>query len=143
MKILVPRKQLNRFRKECRERYPIEHIAALFGKRSDLGNILVTRIAPLDHSKATADKVEISNINIRRSKMKALRQEDDWIGTIHSHCTAPKDECCWHMSDADTKTALEYGEAISGIVYVYEGGSRTSVHWYEARPQIEVVFGNF
>lgn len=139
MKILCPRALLLPFRRECRERFPREHIAALFGQRSDEGNIVITRLAPIVHT-STVDAIDIKGIAIRKSKMSALRKDEEWLGTIHSHCHMKSDPCCWHLSKSDIKSALSYGEAICGLVYVSDRGSKTSVHWYVPHPIPEVFY---
>ncbi len=72
--------------------------------------------------------------------MAAIRKEQDWIGTIHSHCSAPGDETCSHLSPPDIKSALEWGETVCGLVYVDSGGRRTSVHWYVPYPIPNVIY---
>lgn len=139
MKIFCPRALLLPFRRECRERFPHEHIAALFGQRSNEGNIVITRLAPIKH-KATAEDIRYQSIDIHKSKMSGLRKGEEWIGTIHSHCDSPNDPCCWHLSKSDIQSALSYGETVCGIVFVTENGSRTDVHWYIPHPIPEVFY---
>lgn len=139
MKIICPRKLISQFRRECRKKFPNEHFAAIYGLRSDEGNFLVTRIAPVEHQ-GDADGIKVNGSGILRSKKAALRQESDWLGTIHSHCSAEGDECCWHLSDDDIKSALQWGEAICGIVYIDSGGHRSTVHWYAPSPLPEVTY---
>jgi hypothetical protein len=140
MKIFCSRKLLLRFRRECRELFPCEHIAALFGKRLPSGDIRITRLKALMHNGSDADGIDIKLRHIMSSKMSALRKKEDWVGTIHSHCNRVTDRCCWHLSKTDIKSALEYGEAVCGIVYVDEKGTRTSVHWYIPRPIPDVAY---
>jgi hypothetical protein len=133
MNIFCDRKLLFQFRRECRERFPSEHFAAIYGTRSPEGNVLITRIAPIEHT-SNSGAIYIKNGAIQRSKRSALRAEADWLGTIHSHCDAPNDPACWHLSDSDIRSALSDGESISGIVFVDQGGTRTTVHWYVPQP---------
>lgn len=140
MKIICPKKLIRRFRGECREAYPNEHFAAIYGLRSDEGNLLITRIAPVPHT-SDADGVTIKQNGINSAKMAALRKDQEMIGTIHSHCSSTGDECCWHLSNTDIKSALQWGESVCGIVYVDRGGRRTSVHWYVPTPIPEVIYG--
>lgn len=130
MKILYPRVILNRFRKQCRLAFPNETIAVLHGARNQAGDILITDIVAIPHVGTEGEVDYRRHGQVRSSKMKALRAKQDWIGTIHSHPTTDEDQCCWHPSDADIKIALADGEVVMGIVYVFEKGSRTSVHWY-------------
>lgn len=139
MKVICPRKALQQFRAECRKKFPCEHMAALFGRRSDEGNLLITRIASIRHE-GTPEAINIHRRDVWRSKAAALRGDDDWLGTIHSHCSSETDPCCWHLSVADIKSAQEYGEAICGIVYVDNGGKRSSVSWYDPTPLPEVIY---
>lgn len=116
-------------------------MAALFGLRSSEGNLVITRVAPIDHI-ATEAAIHLDNggNSIRKSKMSALRKQEDWIGTIHSHCHRENDPCCQHLSDCDIQSAVSYGEAVCGLVYVYAEGTRTDVHWYIPNPLPEVLY---
>lgn len=137
MKIIVPRKQLLEFRAQCRKAYPKETIAALFGVRTHDG-VEVKSIQQIAHTGAQFE-IDLKDRHVIRSKMAALRTGNDWLGTIHSHCDTKAEPLCWHMSPTDVKSALEYGEAICGIVFVDQQGHRSEVHWYipAAPPVIE------
>lgn len=141
MKIICPKNLIGQFRRECRKRFPNEYFAALYGIRSAEGNFLITRIAPVDHQ-GDADGVKVGNAGILKSKRAALRNEKEWLGTIHSHCSDDGDWCCEHLSDTDIKSALLWGEAICGVVHVDTKGSRSSVHWYVPSQPPEVIYEN-
>lgn len=140
MKITIDRKMLNKFRKECREAYPKELMAVLHGTRSEDG-VTITAIKPIPHE-ATTDLIkDIPPHEMRRSKIKALKAGADWLGTIHSHPSSEANDTCCHPSESDIKSALKDGETVMAIIYVYEGGSRTSAHFYVPAPipQIDLV----
>lgn len=138
MKIFCPRPILLKFRRECRARFPLEHMAALYGRRSDEGNVIITEIVPI--ATGTKDSISIHKSVIDKSKRAALRRQEDWLGTIHSHCSSPGDYCCWHLSSSDIKSAMSWGETICGVVHVDEGGKRSSVHWYVPAPLPQVYY---
>lgn len=139
MNILCPRKLLSQFRRECRQRFPKEHFAAVYGLRSDEGNFLITEVVPVKHE---ADRwgVKIDPDSIIESKEAALVKGVDWLGTIHSHCSTVKDPTCWHLSETDYKSALKWGEAVCGLVYVDRNGTRTFVQWYIPAPVLDVIY---
>lgn len=139
MRIICSKQAIRKFRNECKKRSPIEHIAALFGSRSSNGDIEIERIESIRHT-ATADYAVIQDDDMRRSKLSALRKETNWLGTIHSHCWTEEVACCWHLSSADIESALEYGETVCGIVYVFDGGQKSSVHWYIPNPIPKVSY---
>ncbi len=139
MKIICSRKIIRKFREECKKLSPIEHVAALFGSRSSDGDLIITRIEPLRYE-ATEDDVTVQDRDMRRSKLSALRKESEWLGTIHSHCWTKEVDCCWHLSGADIESALEFGESICGIVYVFDEGKKSSVHWYVPHPIPKVKY---
>jgi hypothetical protein len=139
VKINCSRHILRQFRKECREHFPNEHFAAIYGVRSPEGNILITKIAPVFHE-GSAHQIDVTEADIYRSKRAALRKDEDWIGTIHSHCDTKKDPVCWHLSNVDIRSALAWGEAICGVVFVDDDGRRTEVNWYVPSPIPEVVY---
>lgn len=138
MKITLDRKQLLAFRKQCRANYPRETMAVLRGKRTTEG-VEIEAIQDFPHT-GTVDASHYGDKQIPRAKMKALRKGAEFIGTIHSHCLSKHFDCCGHPSDADIRTALKQGEAVMGIVYVYQGGQRTEVNWYVPKPQPEVIY---
>jgi proteasome lid subunit RPN8/RPN11 len=138
MIIYIDRAMLNAFRKKCRENYPVESFAVLDGIRGE-GGVYVTAIKPIAHV-ATPDKVEVKNEAMIRSKIHALRKGAEFIGTIHSHCSTDTEQTCWHLSTTDIKSALKDGESVCGVVYVYDGGHRTEVHWYVPSPLPKVIF---
>lgn len=139
MNIFCERKLLRQFRKECRERYPNEHFAAIYGSRSDEGNFLITRIAPITHT-AKPHSISVTEADITRAKQTALRKGEEFIGTFHSHCDTKKDPVCWHLSDFDIRSALKWGESICGLVFVDSGGARTQVYWYVPQPIPDVIY---
>ena len=139
MQILAPRKLLRKFRKECRETFPKEHFAVLFGKRSDRGALMITRIAPVAYD-STVDGLDPKKGVIEWSKTQAIKNGDEWLGTIHSHCHRATDPACWCLSEQDVRTAMAWGESVCGLVYVYDRGKRTSLHWYIPQPLPEVAY---
>jgi hypothetical protein len=48
--------------------------------------------------------------------------------------------CCEHLSKCDIQSALQWGETICGLVYVFNGGRNTSAHWYVPSPLPEVSY---
>lgn len=141
MNITVPRKILNAFRKECRKAFPVEHVGALHGVRGENGDVLITNIVPIVGATSTEDAVNYNQNHVRRSKMKALRKSQDWLGTIHSHCFTKEVVTCPHPSPTDIKTAISDGEVVMGIVYVCDEGRESSVFWYvpSPLPTVQVV----
>lgn len=139
MKIICPQKAIQKFRAECRKSYPQERLAALFGHRSDEGNVVITHIHPI-RCKETEKDVTFHRKDILRSKMQALRRGEDWLGTIHSHCSTKEFDCCHHLSPHDIKSAIEFGEVICGIVFVDEEGTRSDVYWSVPNPIPEVTY---
>lgn len=141
MKITIQRKTLNKFRRECREAFPKEHFAALHGTRG-VDEITITDIVPIPHE-ATDDSVNYTPHQLRRSKIKALKAEADWIGTIHSHPDLPESPCCEHPSPSDIRSALEDGETVMAIVYLKRKGAGLSSHvgWFipKVPPKIELL----
>jgi len=119
--------------------FPNEHFAALYGTRSPEGDVLITKIAPVVHI-AKSHSIEIDEPDIYRSKRAALRKDEDWIGTIHSHCDTTADPVCWHLSKSDIRSALKWGEAVCGVVFVDSDGHRTDVHWYIPNPIPKVTY---
>ncbi len=102
---------------------------------------MLTRVSPVAHT-SDADGVNLKHKNgILRSKIAALRLDEEFLGTIHSHCFRPEDPTCWHLSAMDIRTALEWGETICGLVYVDDGGRHTDVHWYVPAPIPVVIYG--
>lgn len=128
MTITIDRKILNAFRHECRKAYPKEHLAVLHGARTTDG-ITITKIVAIPHT-ADENQARYDRHQIFKSKIKALKAEDDWLGTIHSHTWTADSPCCEHPSDSDNITALENGETIMAIVFLWAEGTRSSVHWY-------------
>ena len=139
MKLVVPRKHLQEFRTKCRTAYPNEYMGALFGVRTDAG-IEIHAIKDIEHL-SNADGCYFLDKTITRSKMSALRAEKEFVGTIHSHCHQPAVETCEHMSELDTQSAVKFGELVCGIVYVFDEGHKTEVHWYVpiALPEVDYL----
>lgn len=128
------------FRRECRKLFPNEHFGVLHGSRNAVGDIFITKIAAVYH-KPDPGAIHVEESDIYRSKRAALRQDSDWIGTIHSHCSNPPDnDVCWHLSNADIRSALQWGESICGVVYVDSDGRRSFVHWYVPSPIPAVAY---
>lgn len=138
MVILCDPKVLRQFRKECRERYPLEHLAAVIGHHSTEGNILITRLADIQHE-AEKNSISWRRSDVVKSKKQALNKDEEWLGTIHSHCHTVSDPTCEHLSDVDIRTAMRFGESICGLVYVYAGGERTDVRWYVPHPLPKII----
>ena len=139
MKIICSKQAIRKFRVECKKKFPVEHVGALFGSRTSEGDLLIERIEPITHE-ATNGDVTIQDRHMYSSKRSALRKETDWLGTIHSHCWTKEIECCWHLSSVDIESALTWGEAICGLVYVYEKGKKSTVHWYVPNPIPKVAY---
>ncbi len=133
MVILYPKKLLRKFRDECKKRYPLETLTAIFGQRAPNGDVMITRLEHIA-GRTSESQVEISDHNIRKSKISALRGQDDWLGTIHSHCWTKEVDCCGHLSEADVLSAVEFGETICGVVYVYDSGKKSVLNWYVPTP---------
>jgi hypothetical protein len=132
MNIIVPRKKLQAFRRECRAAFPNEVIAVLRGSRNETG-VEIQDIVPIRHV-GDPDKIDVKGADIRNTKISALFMGAEFLGTIHSHCYVPEDPCCWHLSKTDIKSALKDGETVCGLVYVYDAGKRSDVHWYLPHP---------
>ena len=139
MKIIAPKKDLRKFRAECRAKFPKEHMAALYGHRASDGALMITRIAPFSHT-STSEDIDYAPGAVRRSKTAALRNHEEWIGTIHSHCFMQSSPTCWHLSTTDIETAIKDGESVCGLVYVYNRGRRSDLHWYIPKPLPEVAY---
>jgi hypothetical protein len=139
VKIIVPRKALLQFRKECRQAWPKEHLACIWGHRS-ADAVMVARFKEIPFT-GTDGAAKYHYKDIRRSKMAALRAGFEWLGTIHSHTCLEDEAACEHLSPADVSTGLTTGEVISGVVLVYDSGKRSEMHWWEPRvpPEVEYV----
>lgn len=139
MKITIPRKILNRFRKECRGAYPKETFAALQGTRNDEG-IEITSIVPVPHE-GTEDAIFMEPHQIPRAKIRALKNGSEFVGTIHSHPSTPNSPSCEHPSPLDVKMALRDGMAIAAVVSVTHGGHRSEVYWFvpQAPPKVSLL----
>lgn len=132
MKIITSRSLLLAFRRECRERFPIENLACIWGHREG-DEVHIERIVPLPHD-ADEHQANYDTRHITASKIKALKAGMEWLGTIHSHCTTRKASACHHLSPADVETAIDNGEIVSGICYVFMDGTRTEIHWHQPVP---------
>lgn len=139
MNVACNRKLLQQFRNECKKKFPVEHLAALFGQCFADGSLMISDITPIAHE-ADENQVNFENSDLRKSKMLALREKKDWIGTIHSHCFMKDDPCCWHLSSTDINVALEIGELICGLIYVFDEGKRTQAYWYVPSPIPKVKY---
>jgi hypothetical protein len=139
VKIIVPRKALLQFRKECRQAWPKEHLACIWGRRTP-DTVVVASFRTILFI-GTVAAAHYADEDIRRSKMAALRAGLDWLGTIHSHTFQKTAATCEHLSPADIDTGVSNGEVISGVVLVYDSGKRTEVHFFEPRvpPEVEYV----
>lgn len=120
--------------------FPNEHFAALYGTRSPEGDVVITSIAPVYHQ-AKAHSISVEELDILRSKRAALRKDEEFVGTIHSHCDTVEDPVCWHLSKSDIRSALKWGEAVCAVVFVDSNGRRTDVHWYIPHPIPKVNYG--
>jgi proteasome lid subunit RPN8/RPN11 len=138
MRLIIPRRLLNDFRAECRKAYPYETMAALFGSRMQDG-VEITAIVHIPHT-AKLGEINHGKRAIPNSKIKALYSGADWLGTIHSHCQSTRYDTCGHPSESDIKSALENGESIMAIVYVFEDGTRTEVSWYKPVRPIDIQY---
>lgn len=137
MKIIVPRTQLQVFRAVCRKVFPCETIAMLRGERTTEG-VIIHGIVPIPH-RANENGIGDYTKDLVRAKMAALRKGSELVGSIHSHCDPDNRSTCEHMSVADIRSGVRDGELVCGIVYVWDGGHRTEVHWYQpvALPEVE------
>ena len=133
MILVIDRKQLEAFRRECKRAYPNETVAVLFGERIEHG-LRIDRIERIDFT-GDENGLAIQDRHIRSSKIKALRQQSDWLGTIHSHGSTAESSSCPHLSDTDIRSAIEYGEAICGVVHVYDEGKKTEICWQVPTPR--------
>lgn len=139
LKIVAPRAALRQFRAECRRKYPKEHVGALFGHRAPDGSVMITRIAPVPHT-STNGHVDYDTGALQKSKTTAIKDGEEWLGTIHSHCYVASNPTCWHLSETDINSAIMDGETICGLVYVYARGRRSDVSWYIPQPLPEVGY---
>lgn len=126
MKVIIRRKLINEFRKQCRKAYPNETVGILRGVRR-LNEVEILFIDSIPHAGTTSHVT----YDTYRSKISAARKGTDWLGTIHSHCDSDLMETCGHPSDTDHKEGVKHGETVMGIVYVVKGDRmRTDVNWF-------------
>lgn len=139
MRITLPRKMLLAFRRECRAKYPLEHLACVWGHREG-DNLRIEKIAPISYT-ASESMATYDYSRINKSKMAALRAGMEWLGTIHSHCSTARIDTCQHLSECDVETAIDHGELICGICYVFNEGRHTEVYWHQpvASPAVEYL----
>lgn len=136
--VIACRAKLMAFRRECKKAFPSEHLGILRGKRTDTG-VLIEDIVDIPHL-GDPDKIDVEPRDLIHSKISALFNGAEFLGTIHSHCNVEGDPACWHLSKTDIKGALKDGETVCGIVYVDEEGSKSEVHWYIPHPIPTVSF---
>ena len=132
MVLCINRRELEMFRRECKRAFPNETVAVLFGERIEHG-LRIDRIEVLPHT-GDENGLQVQDRHIRNSKIKALRQQSDWLGTIHSHGSTPDCSTCPHLSDTDIRSAIKMGETICGVVHVYNGGKNTEICWQVPTP---------
>ncbi len=141
MNIVCPRKALLSFRRLCRRNFPNETLGLLRGQRT-IDGIEIKEIIVIDDVISTPDYVQPNDHRvIPKAKISALRKDQEFLGTIHSHCSTPECKACEHLSAQDIITALHDGELICGVVYVYKAGTRSDVNWYVPTlpPRIQYV----
>lgn len=129
---------MRKFRRECCERFPKERMAVLYGSRTPEG-VIIADIVAIPHT-ATTQMINYDEHHIPKSKIKALEAGYEFVGTIHSHPSTPRSATCAHPSDPDIQSALENGELVMAIVYVYAKGTKTDVAWFVPAPLPEVVY---
>jgi len=136
--LCINRRQLEAFRWECKRAFPNETVAVLFGERIEHG-LRIDRIERIDFT-GDENGLQIEDRHIRNSKIKALRQQSDWLGSIHSHPDTTNDGTCPHLSSMDIRSAIRFGETVCGVVYVYNGGKNTEIHWQIPTPEPVVKY---
>lgn len=140
MKIIVPRRALLRFRTECRELWPKEHLACLWGERTH-DTVSISQFAKFPYRHTADGNLTYDYYpDVQKSKMAALRAGLEWLGTIHSHPFTRHVACCEHLSETDIHFGVAHGETISGVCLVYKDGRRTSVHWFLPQIPPEVTY---
>lgn len=139
MKFVIPRAKLMAVRRQARAAFPNEYLSVLWGQRTG-SDVRIEEFRSIPFH-GTPDAASYDQLAITRSKRAALRVGLEFVGTIHSHVWDKQDAfTCEHLSPDDQRTSAINGELLSGIIYVYNQGRSTEVHWYEPQVPPEVTY---